>query len=78
VSKPIFVIRFPLDVPAPVVQSNCKQIQTKFTDYHVLTLRDNRADRVEFECYSLQDVNTQDFENLKKDVLNLLDFSKQA
>ena len=77
-SKPIFVIRFPLDVPAPVVYSDYEQIQTKFTDYHVLPLRDNRADRVEFECYSLQDVNTQDFENLKKDVLNLLDFSKQA
>jgi len=78
VSKPIFVIRFPLDVPATVVYSDYEQIQTKFTDYHVLPLRDNRADRVEFECYSLQDVNTQDFENLKKDVLNLLDFSKQA
>jgi hypothetical protein len=73
VSKPIFVIRFPLDVPATVVYSDYEQIQTKFTDYHVLPLRDNRTDRVEFECYSLQDANTQDFENLKKDVLNLLE-----
>jgi len=68
-SKPIFIWR----VPAHVIASNqehfnviARDLQTKLSDYHVLTMMDPLINSVQFECYNTTDMDTKSFEELKR------------
>jgi hypothetical protein len=74
-SKPIFIWR----IPAHVMASNlehfnkiAQDLQTKLSDYHVLTMMDPLIDSVQFECYNTTDVNTKSFAELKQLVKDAL------
>lgn len=68
-SKPIFIWR----VPAHVIASNpehfnviARDLQTKLSDYHVLTMMDPLINSVQFECYNTTDMDTKSFKELKQ------------
>ena len=74
-SKPIFIWR----VPAHVIASNpehfnniARDLQTKLSDYHVLTMMDPLINSVQFECYNTTDMDTKSFEELKQIVSNAM------
>jgi hypothetical protein len=74
-SKPIFIWR----VPAHVIASNtehfnviARDLQTKLSDYHVLTMMDPLINSVQFECYNTTNMDTKSFEELKQIVSNTM------
>jgi len=75
-SKPIFIWR----VPAHQIISNseyftvmAQDLQTKLSDYHVLTMMDPLIGSVQFECYNTTDVDTKSFAELKQLVKDALE-----
>ncbi len=75
-SKPIFIVRFPAE---HVMQHRerfeeaSRDLQTKLSDYHVLTMMDPLIDSVQFECYNTTDLDTKSFEELKQIVSNAME-----
>jgi len=72
-SKPIFIVRFPYikDLDREQFERYYKQIGEQLSDYHVLSLIDSLAERVEFECYNAPHTEIE-FEELKKIVLEII------
>jgi hypothetical protein len=75
-SKPIFIWR----IPAHQIASNpehfnniAQDLQTKLSDYHVLTMMDPLIDSVQFECYNTTDVDIKSFAELKQLVKDALE-----
>jgi hypothetical protein len=75
-SKPIFIWR----VPAQAIAANpehfnniAQDLQTKLSDYHVLTMMDPLIQSVQFECYNTTDLDTKSFEELKQLVSNAME-----
>ena len=57
-SKPIFIMRIPLETlrsNPELAQKSQKALQRKLKDYHVITMGDNTVKRAEFECFSISD-----------------------
>jgi hypothetical protein len=68
-SKPIFIWRVPAQVMATHpkhFQNIARDLQTKLSDYHVLTMTDPMINSVQFECYNTTDMDTKSFEELKQ------------
>jgi hypothetical protein len=72
-SKPIFIVRFPYieNLDREQFESYYKQIGEQLPDYHVLSLIDSLAERVEFECYNSPHTEIE-FEELKSMVGKML------
>lgn len=74
-AKPIFIIRFPIEVMNSQGKEQLveitKQLQHQLTDYHVLSLYENNIDKVEFECYN-SDYNDIEFKTLQEDIKSRL------
>lgn len=70
ITKPILVVRFPLGSidSRKIEQIAFEDLQKKMDDYHVVGLRDNSVDRIEFECYNSPHTDIQ-FEDLRKRLL---------
>ena len=71
-SKPILIIRFPKTNSSQQTSEMLeavKNISEHLTDYHVLSLMDNRRDEIEFECLNSPH-EEKEFEELKKELLN--------
>jgi len=73
-SKPIFVVRIPMDSVHDNEQLYhiSKQLQNQLRDYHVLPLLDSRAEVIEFECYNAVNTTDVELEELKSLVLKQL------
>lgn len=67
-SKPIFIIRFPIKQLMPFNVRN--ELAGKMQDYHILFIP-NENDEIEFECYNSEKANEIDFEFLQKRVIEL-------
>ena len=61
-SKPIFVVRIPMDssYDNESLYHIGKQLQSQLYDYHVLPLLDSGTEVLQFECFNA--VNTTDIE----------------
>ena len=72
-SKPIFIVRFPYikNLDREQFESYYKQIGEQLPDYHVLSVIDSKAERVEFECYNSPHTEIE-FEELKDRVMKMI------
>jgi hypothetical protein len=72
-SKPIFIVRFPYikDLDREQFEHYYKQVGEQLPDYHVLSLIDSLAERVEFECYNSPHTEIE-FEELKNNVMDMV------
>ena len=72
-SKPILIIRFPYikDLDREQFEHYYKQVGEQLPDYHVLSLIDSLAERVEFECYNSPHTEIE-FEELKNKVMEMV------
>jgi hypothetical protein len=67
-SKPIFVVRFPAEL---VMQHRerfeeaSRELQTKLSDYHVLTVMESGLDGAKFECFNAVNATDKDIEELR-------------
>ena len=74
-SKPIFVVRFPAE---HVMQHRerfeeaSRNIQTKLSDYHVLTVMESGLDSAKFECFNAVNATDKDIEELRDMCLNAI------
>lgn len=74
-SKPILIIKFPTcnsQSQRDEMLESSKRISEQLTDYHVLSLMDNRRNEIEFECLNSPHDET-DFEELKKELLKSIE-----
>ncbi len=74
-SKPIFVVRFPAEL---VMQHRerfeeaSRELQTKLSDYHVLTVMESGLDGAKFECFNAVNATDKDIEELRDMCLNAI------
>jgi hypothetical protein len=73
-SKPIFVVRIPMDSVHNTEQlyEISKQLQEVLHDYHMLPLLDSRAESIQFECFNAVNTTDVELEELKSLVLKQL------
>lgn len=68
-SKPIFIMRIPLDTlreNRELVQKSQRSLQRKLKDYHVITMGDSTVKRAEFECFSINDEGIKEIQTILK------------
>jgi len=70
-SKPIFIIRFPIEIKIEKLIEWNQELENKLHDYHVLGIIDSSVDKVEFECYNSPHTEIE-FEQLKNKVYEML------
>ena len=70
-SKPIFIIRFPIEIKIEKLIEWNQELENKLHDYHVLGIIDSSVDKVEFECYNSPHTEIE-FEQLKNKVYEIL------
>ena len=74
-SKPIFVVRFPAE---HVMQHRdrfeeaSRDLQTKLSDYHVLTVMESGLDVAQFECFNAINATDKDIQELRDMCLNAI------
>ena len=74
-SKPIFVVRFPAE---HVMQHRerfeeaSRDLQTKLSDYHVLTVMESGLDAAQFECFNAINATDKDIQELRDMCLNAI------
>jgi hypothetical protein len=67
-SKPIFIVRFPAEL---VMQHRerfeeaSRDLQTKLSDYHVLTVMESGLETAQFECFNAINATDKDIEELR-------------
>jgi hypothetical protein len=71
IAKPILVVRFPIGSidSRKIEEIAFEDLQKKMDDYHVVGLRDNSVDRIEFECYNSPHTDIE-FEDLRESLLD--------
>lgn len=74
-AKPIFIVRFPIEIINAQGKERfieiTEQLKRQLTDYHVLSLYENNIDKVQFECYN-SDYNDIEFTKLQEDIQDRL------
>ena len=72
-SKPIFIVRFLYikNLDREQFEHYYKQVGEQLPDYHVLSVIDSKAERVEFECYNSPHTEIE-FEELKDRVMKMI------
>jgi len=77
--KPILVIRFPVKaIDAERLQDIVfENLQKKMKDYHVIGLKDNDVDRIEFECYNAPHAES-DFSELREEIIKKVESSRDT
>ena len=71
-SKPIFIIRIPLSADREAVGKQMDMLEKKLIkDYYLIPVRDSSVERVEFECYNVDNAAHKDIEEIKQTVLKL-------
>lgn len=69
-SKPIFIIRIPISADREAVSEQMDMLEKKLMkDYYLIPVRDSSVDKVEFECYNVEDAESKDIEEIKQMVL---------
>ena len=51
-SKPILVVRVPIDTSNDKIDEITKGLAIYLTDYHVIVFKDNSVEKITFECYN--------------------------
>lgn len=79
ITKPILVVRFPLgSIDSKKIEEIAfEDLQKKMDDYHVVGLRDNSVDRIEFECYNSPHTEIE-FNNLREILLNAVRIARDG
>lgn len=73
-NKPLFIIRIPISANREAVSEQMDMLEKKLMkDYYLIPVRDSSVERVEFECYNVDDAESKDIEEIKQMVLKQLE-----
>lgn len=76
-SKPIFIIRIPISADSEAVSAQMDMLEKKLMkDYYLILVRDSSVDKVEFECYNVDNAAFNDIEEIKQMILKQLNNEK--
>jgi hypothetical protein len=68
--KPIFIIRIPATALTDSLGEQMDMISRRLeSGYYVIAIRDGSVERVEFECYNVENTSSKDIEEIKQMVL---------
>lgn len=51
-SKPILIVRLPIDASDNITDEISKGLRIYLTDYHVIVFKDSSVKKITFECYN--------------------------